>query len=268
MGEVRLESVWVDYRTPRRARRRRNERIWALQDVNLVLAPGERLGVIGGNGSGKTTLLRTMSGVFIPSSGRAAVIGRVASIVDLTPGPQRDLNGHENLQIEAALLGLSKSELLRRYEDILHLAALPPEVLDEPIYMYSSGMMLRLRLALAIGCDPGVLIIDEVLAVADARFQERYLARIADLRESGTSLVLASHNLDVIAQHTDQAIVLDAGRIVLSGPSPKTVARYERALAEVSPGAADTAEPGRSDPGTPIEGQAGSLAERLARTPS
>jgi len=268
VGEVRLESVWVDYRAPRRSRHRRRPGVWALQDINLAVEPGQRLGVIGGNGSGKTTLLRTMSGIFVPSSGRAAVSGRVASVIDLSPGAQRDLNAHENLQIEAALLGLDQSELQRRYQDILDLAALPPEALEEPIYMYSSGMLLRLRLALAIGCDPDVLIVDEVLAVADARFQERYLARIAALCERGTSLVLASHNLEVIAQHTDQAVVLDAGRVVLSGPSRKIVGRYERALADDLPPGAEAADPGRSGPGTAPEEQGGTLAERLARTAS
>jgi lipopolysaccharide transport system ATP-binding protein len=230
LGRVHVESVWVDYR-PVRGQRRRAKRIWALQDVSLTLEPGERLGVLGGNGSGKTTLLRTISGVFEPSTGRASITGRVGSVIDLTPGPQRDLSGHENLRIEAALLGLEGSELRRRYGSITELAALPPGALEQPIYTYSSGMLLRLQLALAICSDPDILVIDEVLAVADARFQDRYLERIAALREKGTVLVLASHNLDVIAAHTDRAVAMDAGRVGLSGPSRTVVDRYERALA-------------------------------------
>ena len=268
MAGVRLESVWVDYRAPRRARRRHLPRIWALQEVSLELEAGGCLGVIGGNGSGKTTLLRTMSGVFVPTSGRAFVSGRVASVIDLTPGPQRDLNGHENLQVEAALLGLQGPELARRYEDILELAALSAEVLEEPIYMYSSGMVLRLRLALAIACEPDVLVVDEVLAVADARFQERYLARMTELRERGMSLVLASHNLDVIAEHTDQAVVLEAGRVVLGGPSRQVVPRYERAIADDPPQGSEVADPARLDPDASPQGHGGTLAERLARTAS
>jgi len=266
VGEVHLSSVWVDYRAPRRRRHHRRSRFWALQDVDLVVGPGERLGVIGGNGSGKTTLLRTISGVFVPTAGRTSVSGRVASVVDLEPGIQRDLNGHENLQIEATLMGLDEAELARRYDDILDLAALPPDVMEQPVYTYSSGMMLRLRLALAIGCEPGVLVVDEVLAVADARFQERYLSCIADLCRSGTSVVLASHNLETIAEHTDQAVVLDAGRVVLAGPSGIAAARYQRAIAEdVAPTAA-SGEPGLSDPGAAMAPQGGTLAERLART--
>jgi lipopolysaccharide transport system ATP-binding protein len=268
MAGVSLEGVWVDYRAPRRSPLLRHLRIWALQDVSLTLDPGASLGVIGGNGSGKTTLLRTMSGVFVPTSGGARVSGRIASVVDLTPGPQRDLNGHENLQIEAALLGLDSSEMERIYPDVLDLAALSPEVLEEPIYMYSSGMQLRLRLALAIACEPDVLVVDEVLAVADARFQERYLERMAQLLNRGTCLVLASHNLEVIAEHTERAIVLDAGRVVLDGPSPQVVAHYERALAEELPPGPDTAEPGRAGPGDDPEASKGTLAERLARTAS
>lgn len=266
MAGVLLESVWVDYRAPRRYRR--HPRILALQDVSLALEPGGSLGVIGGNGSGKTTLLRTMSGVFAPTAGSARVSGRVASVVDLTPGPQRDLNGHENLEIEAALLGLERAELELIYRDVLDLAALPAEVLEEPIYTYSSGMLLRLRLALAIACEPEVLVVDEVLAVADARFQDRYLQRMGELLERGTCLVLASHNLDVIAEHTENAVVLDAGRVVLDGPSRQVVARYERAIEAAPSTGADTADPDRAEPGVAPESRQGTLAEQLARTAS
>jgi ABC-type polysaccharide/polyol phosphate transport system ATPase subunit len=265
MGRVRLESAWVDYRAPRRTRRGHRPRIWALQDVTLTLRSGERLGVIGGNGSGKTTLLRTVSGIFVPTAGRAEVSGRVASVIDLTTGPQRDLSGHENLQIEASLLGLDPDELDARYEDILDLAAIPPELLDQPVYTYSSGMMLRLRLALAIGCDPDVLVVDEVLAVADARFQERYLTRIEALCGRGTSLVLASHNLETIAHNTDRALVLDGGRVVLAGPAGHAVARYKEAVTGLEPDAAGSDKASAEAEGaSPLEG--GSLAERLART--
>jgi ABC-type polysaccharide/polyol phosphate transport system ATPase subunit len=265
VGEVRLESVWVDYRAPRRSRRGRRPRIWALQDVSLALGPGERLGVIGGNGSGKTTLLQTIGGVFVPTAGRAEAGGRVASVIELSAGPQRDLSGHENLQIEASLLGIDKAELEARYEDILDLAALPPESLDQPVYTYSTGMMLRLRLALAIGCDPDLLVVDEVLAVADARFQERYLARIGALCQRGACLVLASHNLQTIAEHTERALVLDGGRPILTGPARHAVARYEEAVSEIASAAAGGNEPRTGhDAAVGIEGP--SLAERLART--
>lgn len=231
MGQVRLQGVWVDYRPPRRSRHEGGRSpVRALRDVSLAIGPGQRLGIIGGNGSGKTTLLQTISGVFTPTRGRTAIRGRVASVVDLTPGPQRDLNGHENLRIEAALLGLTADGLKARYEEILDLAALPPEVLDQPLYTYSAGMLLRLRLALAVGCHPDVLVIDEVLAVADRRFQRRYLDRFEDLCRAGTALALASHNLDVIADFTEQAVVLDRGQITLAGPSREAARGYGAAL--------------------------------------
>jgi lipopolysaccharide transport system ATP-binding protein len=232
----------MDYRPPRRSLEGGRTPIWALRDVSLAIGPGQRLGIIGGNGSGKTTLLQTICGVFTPARGRAVIRGRVASVVDLAPGPQRDLNGHENLRIEAALLGLSAVELSARYEEILELAALPAEVLDQPLYTYSAGMLLRLRLALAVGCNPDVLVIDEVLAVADRRFQQRYLERFEVLCRQGTALALASHNLDVIADHTEETVVLERGQIALAGPSREAASSYGRAL--------DAAEHSSASPST------------------
>jgi ABC-type polysaccharide/polyol phosphate transport system ATPase subunit len=230
VGSVRLEGAWVHYRPPRHVNERRRTPVWALRDVSLTIGPGQRLGIIGGNGSGKTTLLQTICGVFTPTRGRAAIRGRVASVVDLTPGPQRDLNGHENLRIEAALLRIGAAELSARYDEILDLAALPSEVLEQPLYTYSAGMLLRLRLALAVGCQPDVLVVDEVLAVADRRFQHRYLERFEALCRSGTALALASHNLDVIAEFTEEAVVLDRGQVTLAGPSREAVSSYGSAL--------------------------------------
>ena len=264
MGEVRLESVWVDYR-PRRRSRRHHPRVWALKDVSLALYPGERLGVIGGNGSGKTTLLRTISGVFVPTAGRAEFNGRAASVIDLSTGPQRDLSGHENLEIEARLLGLDREELDARYEDILDLAAIPTEALDQPVYTYSNGMLLRLFLGLAIGCEPDLLVIDEVLAVADARFQARFLDRIEVLCRGGTTLVLASHNLEAITRNTDRAVVLDRGEIVLAGPSEQAVARYRQAVAGLESPPAGSGDLTPAEQGPSPDAVGATLSERLAR---
>jgi ABC-type polysaccharide/polyol phosphate transport system ATPase subunit len=209
--------------------------------VTLSLSPGERLGVVGGNGSGKTTLLRTISGVFPPSRGRVAVTGRTASVVELGTGGQRELTGRENLHVEGALLGLGRRELRDLEEAILEVAALPAEVLDEPVYTYSAGMLLRLRLGLAVALAPDVLVIDEVLGVADGRFQRDCLARIEALCANGTVLVLASHDLALVAEHADRAVALDAGRIASEGSASEVVARH-RAAASDEPGTGGEAD--------------------------
>lgn len=222
MGAVRLESVWISYRGRRRGghgRGRRSEPAWGLQDVSLAIAAGERLGVMGGNGSGKTTLLRTVSGLYPPSRGTIAIRGHVASVIDITPGIERDLSGRENLRLDAALHGLGPRELRRSLDEILDFAAIAPEALDEAIYTYSAGMLLRLRLALALSRDPDVLVVDEVLAVADRDFRARCMGRFDALRRAGSAVVLASHDLTLITEHTDRVVVLEAGRLSPAEPA-------------------------------------------------
>lgn len=228
MPAVALAGVWIGYRPRQRFQRGTRGWLWALRDMTLDVGEGEWLGVIGGNGSGKTTLLRTIAGVYQPSKGQVRRPGRVMSVVDLNPGLARDLNGHEYLRTSAAVLGLGRGEVRRRYEGILEVAGLGGDVLDQPVYTYSAGMLLRLMLALAIRGDPAVLVVDEVLAVADLDFRNRCLGLFGQMRANGTAVVMASHDLETLRGYTQRIAVLDQGSLVLAAPPGEAIAMYSR----------------------------------------
>ena len=224
---VVVDGLWEGYR--RRGRygwRRRGEPTWALRDVSLTVGQGRALGVIGANGSGKTTLLQVLAGVLRPSRGRVEVRGRSASLVDLSAGFHRDLTGHENVLIGGVLLGLSRDEIRRRYDEIVDFSGLPADALDAPLSAYSAGMGLRLGFSLVVHTDPDVLLVDEVLAVGDEAFRAKSLGRVDQLRANGTSLVLVSHDLDLVQQRCDDVAVLERGELASIGPPAESVEYY------------------------------------------
>jgi ABC-type polysaccharide/polyol phosphate transport system ATPase subunit len=226
---VRVEALWEAYRTRNRfGWRQRGGEHWALRDVDLTVDRCGALGVIGGNGSGKTTLLQVLAGVLEPTRGRVVVEGRTASLVDLSAGFHRDLTGHENLRIGAVLLGLSRRELRRRYDDIVAFTGLPARALDAPLASYSAGMGLRLGFSLVVNSDPDVLLVDEVLAVGDESFQRRCVERVDQLRGGGCAVVIVSHDLDLVRAHCDRVAVLDAGQLTYLGDPDGGVEHYRR----------------------------------------
>jgi ABC-type polysaccharide/polyol phosphate transport system ATPase subunit len=235
---VSVEGLSKAYRARSRWGGRRGPTRWALRDVDLEVAPGRTVGVIGSNGSGKTTLLQVLAGVLVPTSGQVRTQGRVASLVDLTAGFHRDLTGHENLMVGGVLLGVGRRELARRYDDIVAFSGLETDALDRPLAGYSAGMGLRLGFALVVATEPDVLLVDEVLAVGDEAFQQRGLARIDELRRAGTAVVLVSHDMALVQARCDEVAVLDAGRVVDVGEPAATVAGYvaaaERAAADAA----------------------------------
>ena len=224
---VVVDELWEAYR--RRSRfgwRSRSELHWALRDVSLSVAAGRSLGVIGGNGSGKTTLLQVVAGVLQPTRGRVTVPGRVASLVDLSAGFHRDLTGHENLLIGGVLLGMSRAEVRRRYDEIVAFSGLAASALERPLLSYSAGMGLRLGFSLVAHSAPAVLLVDEVLAVGDEAFQGRCLERVGQLRGEGCAVMIVSHDMELVRRNCDEVAVLERGSLVQVSAPPEAVAYY------------------------------------------
>lgn len=220
------ESLWEAYRPRGRFGWRRGEPAWALRDVDLTVMPGHCLGVVGGNGSGKTTLLQVIAGVLRPTRGRVRVRGRVASLVDLSAGFHRDLTGHENVLVGGVLLGLTRSEVRERYDDIVAFSGLPAEALEWPLAAYSAGMGLRLGFSLVVHTRPDVLLVDEVLAVGDASFQRQCLTRVDELRSDGCAVVIVSHDLELVGDHCQEVAVLRRGEVTTVGPTASSLEHY------------------------------------------
>ena len=188
----------------------------ALQHMDLQVASGETLGILGHNGSGKSTLLKCISGILKPTTGQIRIRGRIASLLELGAGFHPELTGRENVFINAAFLGISRTEIARRFDDIVEFAELA-EFIDEPVKHYSSGMYVRLGFAVAINVDPDVLLVDEVLAVGDEVFQQKCLDRVRQFQQEGRTILVVTHAADVVRQVCNRAIVLHHGEKVADG---------------------------------------------------
>ena len=210
---------------------KREEAIAALEDVSFEVGRGEAFGVIGGNGSGKSTLLKLVAGMLRPTAGRVVVDGRVAALIELGAGFHPEISGRENVYINGAVLGLSRREIDRRYDEIVEFSGLA-DFMEEPVKNYSSGMYVRLGFAVAVHTDPDVLLVDEVLAVGDEAFAHRCLRRIEELLAAGRTLLLVSHSLDLVEQVCDRVLWLDDGRQRLVGEPRRVMDAYRQAVAE------------------------------------
>jgi ABC-type polysaccharide/polyol phosphate transport system ATPase subunit len=242
---IRLEKVTMRYRVPRERifslkeytiRRLQRRVVYddfvALQGVDLEVAAGDRVGVVGRNGAGKSTLFRVISRVLPPSEGRVVVAGRIAPILELGLGFHGELTGRENVMLQGALLGFSRRETRARLERIVEWAELQ-EFIDAPIRTYSTGMAARLAFAVATDVDPDILLVDEALAVGDEKFQRKCQERMAALQARGKTFMLVSHSLNHIRKNCDRAIWLHHGRIVRDGdPEMVTQAYHEWSLGE------------------------------------
>ncbi|HLB11319.1 MAG TPA: ABC transporter ATP-binding protein [Dehalococcoidia bacterium] len=206
-------------------RNRSREVFWALRDISFKVEDGGSLGVIGENGSGKSTALKLITRIFEPTSGMVRVHGKVAALLELGAGFHPDLTGRENIFLNASILGMTKKQMLARFEDIVEFSELE-RFIDTPIKHYSSGMCARLGFAVAIAVDPDLLVIDEVLAVGDEAFQRKCLDKIRDFKEAGKTLVLVSHNLQMVADLCTQAVWLEGGVERAMGPSNEVVDQY------------------------------------------
>jgi ABC-2 type transport system ATP-binding protein len=212
--------------------RERREQLWALRDVDLAVRTGEFLGLIGPNGSGKSTLLRIMAGIFPPTSGQVTVRGRVAPMIELGVGFHPELTGRENVYLNASLFRLSKRETDEIYRQIVEFAELQ-DFMDMPVKNYSTGMYARLGFAAAVHLESDILLIDEVLAVGDERFQQRCLDRMLAIRRRGKTIVLVSHNLSTIERMCDRACLLLAGCVEAEGHPAAVIERYRDAVRAV-----------------------------------
>ncbi len=209
--------------------RLRPKEFWALKDVSFQLRRGESLGLVGPNGSGKTTLLRIISGLIKPDSGSVEIQGRVAPLIALGAGFNLILTGRENIYANMSILGLSKKEIDQRFQDVVDFAEIG-DAIDAPVQSYSSGMAARLGFACAIYTEPDILLIDEVLAVGDIKFQAKCHRRLSELRQKGTSFILVSHNPQVILGICDSSVYLWKGKWVMFGDTDSVITRYEKDL--------------------------------------
>ncbi len=201
------------------------EYFWALRDVSVTVAPGRMVGVIGGNGAGKSTLLRLIGGVGRPDEGGVMAHGRVGALLDLGAGFHPDLTGRENVFINGVINGLTRREVAKQFNSIVAFSELE-EFIDSPLHTYSTGMQMRLAFAVATHTHPEVLLIDEVLAVGDLTFQRKCLQRIAQFKIEGCTIILVSHDTELVAKLCDEALWLVAGRLVAHGAANVVVDQY------------------------------------------
>ena len=197
----------------------------ALHDVDFSLHRGDALGIIGLNGSGTSTLLQIIAGVLQPSSGTVSVHGRIAALLELGSGFNKEMTGRENVYINAAVLGMSRSEIAARMDDIIAFADIG-EYVDQPVKTYSSGMMMRLAFAVQVHVDPDILIVDEALSVGDARFQAKAMARIDEILQRGTTLLFVGHDLNAVKSFCRRAMLLQKGQVVLEATPEEVITEY------------------------------------------
>ena len=198
---------------------------WALKDVSFEIRKGDVVGIMGRNGSGKSTLLKILSRITAPTSGNAVLKGRLASLLEVGTGFNHDLTGRENIYLNGSILGLKQREIEARYERIAGFAEIP-DFMDTPVKRYSSGMRVRLAFAVAAHLEPDILILDEVLAVGDAKFQEKCLNRIQEIKNSGVTVLFVSHSAQSVLQLCSKGILLQDGRVIASGSAKETTQRY------------------------------------------
>lgn len=203
-----------------------SEEFWALKDVSFEIKQGNPVGIIGRNGAGKSTLLKILSRITEPTTGRISINGRVASLLEVGTGFHPELTGRENIYLNGAVLGMSKAEIRKKFDEIVAFAEVE-KFLDTPVKRYSSGMYVRLAFAVAAHLEPEILIVDEVLAVGDAQFQKKCLGKMQDVsKQGGRTVLFVSHSMDAIQRLCSQCIMLGHGQLVAQGNTPNVVVQY------------------------------------------
>ncbi|MEQ1676436.1 MAG: ABC transporter ATP-binding protein [Chitinophagaceae bacterium] len=209
-----------------RQENKRAEKFWALQDINLDIQPGERVGIIGRNGAGKSTLLKIISRITPPTTGKAIIRGRVGSLLEVGTGFHPELTGKENIYLNGSILGLKKAEISKQLDAIIDFSGVE-KFIDTPLKHYSSGMQLRLAFSVAAHLEPEILLIDEVLAVGDIEFQKKCIGKMEEVSKShGRTILFVSHNLDSLRKFCPVTVLLDTGRVVEQGNTEKIISLY------------------------------------------
>ncbi|HMP60033.1 MAG TPA: ABC transporter ATP-binding protein, partial [Gemmatales bacterium] len=203
------------------------ETLWALKDVNFEIEPGEVVGIIGRNGAGKSTLLKILSRITEPTEGRAYIHGRVGSLLEVGTGFHPELTGRESVFLNGSILGMQRSEIKRRFDEIVAFAEVE-KFIDTAVKFYSSGMYMRLAFAVAAHLEPEILLVDEVLAVGDAGFQKKCMGKMGDVARHGRTVLFVTHSVPAVQRLCKSAFLLDKGRVVESGPAGRVVEAYYR----------------------------------------
>jgi lipopolysaccharide transport system ATP-binding protein len=219
---VRHPLAWM--KTDMR-RRQKSEDFWALRGVSLQIEPGEVVGIIGRNGAGKSTMLKLLSRITVPTEGRIRINGRVGSLLEVGTGFHQELTGRENIFLNGAILGMSRAEVRRKFDEIVAFGEVE-EFLDTPVKRYSSGMYVRLAFAVAAHLEPEILIVDEVLAVGDGAFQKKCLNKMGSFANSGRTVLFVSHNMEAVRTLCQRGIWMKDGRVHQDGPVEETIAAY------------------------------------------
>ncbi len=203
----------------------RRPRFEALKDVSFELAPGESLGLIGANGAGKSTILNLATGLAQPDHGSISVNGRVTALLELGAGFHPDLTGAENVRVNAAMMGMTRRQMIDRFDEIVDFSGVR-EFINEPLRVYSAGMTMRLAFSVAIAVDPELLLVDEVLGVGDQAFYARCMEKIRSFQAAGKTIVLASHSAELVTMLCQRALWMERGRVVMQGVAAEVIAAY------------------------------------------
>ena len=231
LREALKNSLKSKAQTFRKGGHARHATVWALKDVSFEVRPGEVVGVLGRNGAGKSTLLRILARITRPTTGRADLYGQTGTLLGVGTGFHPDLTGRENIYLNGAILGMNRAEITRKFDEIVAFAQVE-DFLDTPAKRYSSGMYLRLGFAIAAHLEPDILLLDEVLTIADAAFQQRCLQKIKAASREGTTVLFVSHNLDSVRTLCDRAFQIRAGKLHAEGKPEELIENYLKDIAE------------------------------------
>lgn len=220
-----VKQWWSRLRNPQYHTHKEIEEFWALRDVNFDIKQGDRVGIIGRNGAGKSTLLKILSRITEPTKGRVKISGRVASLLEVGTGFHPELTGRENIYLNGAIVGMSKTEITKNFDEIVAFAEVE-KFLDTPVKRYSSGMYVRLAFAIAAHLKSEILIVDEVLAVGDAQFQNKCLGKMNEVSTQGRTVLFVSHNMGTISKLCDKCILLDKGNTIRAGATLEVIDYY------------------------------------------